>query len=298
MTGALATHLEARYGIDVARISEMESVHRIDRRDGPAWVARVFPAARPREAVAGDAEILRFLDEHGFPAERCARAEPVSSFEGGHVLVTGFVDGVNGRPDRTPGLLHALGDLLGRLQTLPDGGGARPRPAGSWHHLAAAGGGRGEDVAALAPLLTDAGYAPLHDELAGIDLLDDLPQALLHPDFVTANAMVTPEGPILVDWTGAGRGPRVASLGVLLSSAGPDLALVDAIVAGYVSHVRLEPEELARLPGAVRAFGLVLDCWMATQYPQLLATVVSGLADKREQAEAIAARARAALVVR
>jgi hypothetical protein len=78
-----------------------------------------------------------------------------------------------------------------------------------------------------------------------------------------------------------------------LSSAG-DLRLVDAIVAGYGPLVRLEPEELARLAGAVRAFGLILDCWMALHYGQFLTSVVESLAGKREQAEAIAARARAA----
>lgn len=134
-TSALASHLEDRYDIEVERVSEIESVHRVDRRDGPSWVARVFPAKRPVEAIDGDAEILRFLEERRFPAERCADEVPVSTFEGQGVLVTGFVPGPNGRPDQSPTTLQAMGDLLGRLQTLPHADGAMGRPAGSWHHL-------------------------------------------------------------------------------------------------------------------------------------------------------------------
>jgi Ser/Thr protein kinase RdoA (MazF antagonist) len=294
-TKALALHLEDRYGIEVERVTQIESVHRVDRRDGPSWVARTFPAERPLDAIEGDAEILRFLEAQQFPAERCADDAPVSIWRGQGVLVTGFVPGPNGRPDRSATSMQAMGDLLGRLQTLPDAGGAVARPAGSWHHLALAGGGRNEDVIRLGQLMADAKYAALREELADIDVLDDLPNALLHPDFVTANAMLTPAGPVLIDWTGAGTGPRIGALGTLLSSSAPDLRLVDAIVAGYSPHVRLEPDELARLDGAVRAFGLVLDCWTSVHYEQFLANVVQGLAASREQAGAIAARARAAL---
>jgi Ser/Thr protein kinase RdoA (MazF antagonist) len=293
-TGAIATHLAQRYGIEVERVVEIESVYRVDRRDGPSWIARVFPVARPIEAVEGDAEILRFLDAYRFPAERCADPEPVSALDDQGVLVTSFVSGPNGRPDSSPATLRAMGDLLGRLHVLPDVPGATARPAGSWHHLAVGGGARRHDVAALEPLMVDERYAPLRDELASIDLLEDLPEALLHPDFVTANVVLTSDGPVLIDWTGAGRGPRVAPLGWLLSAGATDLDLVDAIVGGYRRHVQLEPAELARLAGAVRAFGLILDCGTGVTYPQLLSHVVHGLAGKRERAEAIADRARSA----
>ncbi|MGZ8735005.1 MAG: phosphotransferase enzyme family protein [Acidimicrobiia bacterium] len=298
MTGKLTAHLETRYGITVERITEIESVHRVDRRDGSSWVARVFPASRPLAAVEGDAEILQFLEAHRFPAERCADPAPVSVFEDQGVLVTGFVAGENGRPARSPTTLHAMGDLLGRLQTLPDADGAMRRSAGSWHHLAVAGGGRREDIAALEPQMLDPKFAALRDELAGIDLLDDLPEALLHPDFVTANAMLTADGPVIIDWTSAGRGPRIAPLGLLLSAGVTDPSLVDAIVAGYRAHVNLEREELARLAGAVCAFGLILDCWTAVHYPSMLANVVSRLPGRREQAEAISERARIAFADR
>jgi len=90
----LPAHLEGRYGIRVAQLTELDlGVFRVDRSDGPSWVARVFPSARPLEQVEGDAEILRALARERFPAERCAHTEAVSTHEGQGVLVTEFVEG-------------------------------------------------------------------------------------------------------------------------------------------------------------------------------------------------------------
>ena len=293
---AIAEHLTATYGgIDVERVTLIESVHRIDRADGVPWIARVFPIERPADAVEGDAEILRFLEAHDVPAERVAAPAPVSVLDGHAVLVTELIEGTNGRPDRCPETFRAMGDLLGRLQTLPDGDGAVTRPAGSWHHLSKAGGARTEDVTALEMLLVEPQHAPLRDELATIDLLDDLPHALLHPDFGTPNAMLTDDGPVLIDWTGAGRGPRLAGLGLLLACCAGIVGAVDAVVDGYAPHITLEPEELDRLGGAIRQFGLVLDCWTAVFHRGTRAHVVAALPDNRARAEALADKARAAL---
>jgi hypothetical protein len=68
-------------------------VFRVDRIDGPSWMARLFRAARPMDGVEGDAEILRFLAKRDFPAERCAHPEPVSIHDGQGVLVTEYIDG-------------------------------------------------------------------------------------------------------------------------------------------------------------------------------------------------------------
>ena len=104
---SLPVHLESRYGIRVASTTALDvGVVRIDRRDGPSWVARVFPAARPVAAAEGDARILQGLERQGFPAERCATADPVSVHEGQAVLVTTLVPGA--RPEgrgRTFGVL-------------------------------------------------------------------------------------------------------------------------------------------------------------------------------------------------
>src|SRR6202042_3996138 len=49
-------HLQGRYGIEVAAVSELDvGVFRVDRRGEPSWVARVFPAARAAAHLAATA---------------------------------------------------------------------------------------------------------------------------------------------------------------------------------------------------------------------------------------------------
>jgi aminoglycoside phosphotransferase len=129
-------HLRTRYGIDVSALTELDlGVFRADRADGAAWVARVFPATRPGSATAGDARILRVLEDHGFPAERVATAEPLSDLDGQAVLVTEFVPGVP-RADRAAAIresggLRRLGEMLGQLHALPADIVAAAGPGGS-----------------------------------------------------------------------------------------------------------------------------------------------------------------------
>ena len=71
-------HLRESYAIAVGGLAQLDrDVVRVDMRDGPSWVARVFPASRDPAGAEGDAAILRALEQAGFPAERCAAAEPV-----------------------------------------------------------------------------------------------------------------------------------------------------------------------------------------------------------------------------
>src|SRR5580692_1213098 len=117
----LLAHLRGRYGIDPVAATRL-SVHktyvfRIDRKDGGPWVARAFPPARPRAGVEGDAAILRFLEQHDFPAERLAAGDAVSDFDGSAVLVTRFVEGVPLPAGATK--FAMMGELLGRLHALP-----------------------------------------------------------------------------------------------------------------------------------------------------------------------------------
>ena len=298
-------HLAEVYGVAVASVTELDAgVLRVDRADGTALVARLFPAARPVSAVEGDAAVLRFVEEHGFPAERCV-PEPVTVFRDQGVLVTGFVAGTNGRDDTSAATLHRLGDLLGRLHTLPPASGPVARDAGSWHSLSVGGGDRSEDVAALTALLSAAEpLAPaeqrpqfdrLRDELAAIDVGLGLPRALTHPDFGPANVVRTGDGElVLVDWTGAGQAPRICALGLLLSYTGASPALVDAIVDGYRRHVVLEPEELDRLPDSIRAFGAILACWGIVYWGAPAGGALQEIAAGRHRAAAIAAQASTA----
>lgn len=176
----LKGHLEARYDVPVASIDALDQgVFRVDHAEQPSWVARVFPPARPIADVEADAALLRGLERHGFPAERCAHAEPVSILDSRGVLVTEFVEPA---PPLSPRRQAAiLGTLLGRLHSEP---GTRLREGGAWHHLSSVG-GPPEEVAAASALLEDALprvgvrqlslYDRLLDEVDRADDCHDLP---------------------------------------------------------------------------------------------------------------------------
>ena len=297
----LGSHLEDRYGVEVTRIAPLDvGVFRVDRRDGSRWVARVFPAGRPPAGVLQDAAILRGLERAGFPAERCAHPEPVSEFLGQSVLVTGFLEG---HGELSPGRPAAiLGAQLGRLHTHAA---ENLRPGGAWHHLSFAGGPR-EEIAAAADLLEE--YLPqvpvrqlamfdrLRDEIDRTDDCHDLPHSFVHPDFVPANAISTADGKLaIVDWTGAGRGPRLWSIGFLLWAAGArDLRLIDLVVSRYRRSIELEPSELDRLAGAVRGRPVMLEIWSVCVGRRELAEALDRIERAGELAQSIAIVARRA----
>jgi Ser/Thr protein kinase RdoA (MazF antagonist) len=304
----LRAHLEATYQIRVIAMTDLDAcVWRVGRADGPDWVARWFPVRRSPEAVAGDAEILRYLAEHDFPAERRAAAEPVSALDGRSVLVTEWAEPVPSRQRReairAAGGLRRLGALLGQLHTLPPGAGALARPGGSWHHLAD--GPPAAEVAAASRMLADAApivphdqraaYQALRAEVDGIDVGDGLPEALTHPDFVLANVVATREGMVLVDWAGAGRGPRAWSLAFLLyAECAKDLRRGALVMAGYREHVTLTAEELDRLAGLIRARWLVLVAWQVCSGRATPAKALADAAETKALADVIASRIRAA----
>jgi Ser/Thr protein kinase RdoA (MazF antagonist) len=270
---AVPDHLERCYGIEVAETTRLDAgVIRVDRRDGPPWVARLFIAARPVSRVEADAAVLRFLAEQDFPAERCAQPEAVSVMDGRAVLVTEFVPG--GSWPAKPAAWRELGDLAGRLHALALPEGPLRRPAGSLHHLPDYEGGPEQDLAAAAAMLADiagrvpeqhrATYEALLDLLPRGDDCRGLPESFVHPDLASVNAIATADGPVLVDWTGAGWGPRLASLAMLLHSAGPSNAA--SVMAGYAEHQCLTETELSRLDGVLWIRPLWLAawrCWLA-----------------------------------
>jgi Ser/Thr protein kinase RdoA (MazF antagonist) len=250
--------------------------------------------------VLQDAAILQRLERAGFPAERCADPEPVSEFHGQGVLVTDFLEDHGPlRPGRPAAI---LGVLLGRLHAHPA---TNVRPGGAWHHLSFTGGPR-EELAAAAELLEDhlpnvrvselALFDRLRDELARIDDCHDLPQTMVHPDFVPANAISTADGKLaIVDWTGAGRGPRLWSIGFLLWAAGArDLRLIDLVVSRYRRSVELEPAELGRLEGAIRGRPIVLETWSVCAGRRALPAAIDRIERAGELARSIAICARRA----
>jgi Ser/Thr protein kinase RdoA (MazF antagonist) len=177
---------------------------------------------------------------------------------------------------------------------------ARPaeslRPGGAWHRLVPQGTPSEEIEAALA-LLGEVGGAPeLVEAVAELDDCSDLPHALVHPDFVPANAIENADGSVtVVDWAGSGRGPRLWSLGFLLFAAGArSPKLVDLVVSRYRRRTQLTPEELGRLPDAIRARPLMLDCWAVGTGRKPARQAVSGLSRLTTLSERIAERTREA----
>jgi len=294
----LAAHLTGTYDISVSAIGALDSgVFRVDRTDGPSWVARVFPPARALEGVEGDAAILRALERAGFPAERCAHPNATSIFEEQAVLVSEFVEPAPAlRPGRTAAI---LGALLGRLHANPGSG---LREGGAWHHLSFVGGPR-EEIAATRERLEDAqtrvglreldAYYRVCDAVEALDDCHDLTHTFVHPDFVSVNAIPTAdERLVIVDWTGAGRGPRLWSLGFLLWACGNrSPRLVDAVLSRYRTHVTLEPDELARLAAAIRARAVTLECWSFCAGRRALAETAQRISTTGEVADAIAVHA-------
>jgi len=300
--GGLTEHLQERYGIEVASVTELDAgVLRVDRAEGDPWVVRVFPPERPPDDVVAEAGLLRGLERHGFPAERPAHPEPVSRWDGRTLLATGFI--AAGPPMRPGRPAARLGGMLGALHARPVDG---LRAGGAWHHLSFSGGPR-EEIAAAAELLDDAvGEVParqlgifdrLRDAVERADDCADLPQAFVHPDFVPRNAIPTPdERLVIVDWTGAGRGPRLWSLGFLLWALGArHPRLVEVAASRYRRRVTLEPEELNRLEGAIGGRPLMLDCWSFCHRRLSLAQAVERLDANARLARQIAAWARDAL---
>jgi Ser/Thr protein kinase RdoA (MazF antagonist) len=327
----LRAHLETRYGITADAMTELDlGVWRVGRADGPDWVARWFPARRPAEAVAGDAAILRYLAAHEFPAERCAADEPVSVLDGRSVLITEWAGPVprQQRRDaiRAAGGLSRLGALLGRLHTLDTtpaasagdmgaggaavaqpGGAAVARPGGAWHHLAdglpsaeiEAAGRMLAEAAPRIPGAERAGFDALRAEVAALDAAEGLPEGLIHPDFVLANVVATPGGMVLVDWAGAGRGPRLWPLAFLLyAEAVKDPRRAGAVLAGYREHVTLEAEELDRLAAVARARPLILRAWSVCMGQLTPTQALTAAAETKALTELIATRVRAAVTAR
>ena len=306
-TGALVEHFESRYGVEGADFHQLDAgVMRVERNDGPDWVARVFPADRSIEAVTGDAATLAWLAQNGFPAERVAVDEPVSMLGSSPVIVTEFVHPVARELRRTTvkeaGGLRELASMLSTLHALPLDERAPAQAGGAWHH--AAEGLPAEELnaarewvrAALASAPAD-DRASLDVVLAELDATDDgagLPRAFTHPDFVIANVVATADpGMIVVDWTGAGRGPRLWSLAFLLwVEGGKDLRRIDLLAEGYRRQLTLETAELERLAGMVRARHLVFIAWNLAAGRIGPADAAELVVESRERGSAIAERAR------
>lgn len=255
----LLAHLRNHYGIDAVSATTISQhvnyVVRIDRADGDPWVARAFPPARPSVGIEGDAQILRFLERHDYPAERLAVEDAVSDFEGGSVLVTRYLANAP-LPQERWGTI--MGDLLGRLHALPVDDPVT-RPGGAEGGDSSREGGPRQDLLAALAFLDSVDtkvptgererFEQLRERVRSADAGEGLPEALVHGNLLAGDpdhAVMTDAGPVVVNWKGAGIGPRLADLAwVLWGCWIPSNARL--VIDAYRQHVQLTDEELDRL---------------------------------------------------
>jgi Ser/Thr protein kinase RdoA (MazF antagonist) len=272
----LRVFLEKRYQLKISRLERLDrGVLFLEANGDVKWIVRVFSENRPIERVDGDAEILRFLELNDFPAERCATKDPVSSPGRWGVLVSEYIDGKEVDANLTN--LRKLGSSLGVLNSIPLGNGAETRDAGSLHHYSRVDGLPRNEIDAANLWLKEVSdkvsikiedvFESLREQIAGVDDCEGLPCTLIHPDPVLKNVIETTKEELKwIDWTGAGKGPRLYSLAILLWSgalrpSGWSAENVDAVVSGYREHVDLTKDEIERLPDIMKIRQIIFACW-------------------------------------
>jgi Ser/Thr protein kinase RdoA (MazF antagonist) len=104
---------------------------------------------------------------------------------------------------------------------------------------------------------------------------------------------------VLVDWTGAGRGPRAWPLAFLLYAEGaknpPRAGLV---ISGYRRWVTLEEAEIERIPAMMRVRPVVLAAWSFCLGRCTGEQAARAAADALQVAETVGPRAVAAFRAR
>lgn len=231
-------------------------VYRLERSgDEPDLVARVFGPVVGREMVDAVATVLQRLAETPFPAERCVSDDPVLAIGNSrHVLVTEYVP-----PTPPPHAAFMFAWCTGLLARLANRPGDDLPAGGGWHRL---GPTPSREIDAALALGGQVGpsVAEVVDALADADDGDGLPEAMIHADLSPPNAV--PRGdkpPVIIDWIGVGRGPRIWPLAFLLYVAGPRGAR--RALDRYTETVPLTEEERDRLPAIMIARPLTLDLW-------------------------------------
>jgi Ser/Thr protein kinase RdoA (MazF antagonist) len=286
----LPARLEEHYGIAVTKLTKLDvGVFRVDRsgKDTPL-VARLFSQARPYALAEGDLAVLRYLAEVSFPAERPFGDDPLTRHEGQSLLLTDFIKEAP-KPKRPPYPIVRLGAIIGRLHRLPVPAGA-DRPAGALHHFAE--GTMADELQAVAGWLDciedrvpdGAGDAldALRVAVADADGGDGLPEAFVHPDPVPKNVIFTADGPILVDWTSAGRGPRLASMTLVLRSGWAAVRFMK----GYSKVISLTDDERDRLAGMLFSRQLIDLVFGVCRDPSTTSRKAKKLTALREDCEA------------
>lgn len=266
-------------------------VFRVDRMKGPPIVARVFSAARAHAAAEADLAVLTYLAELGFRAERPFAADPLSVLDGQTVLLTDFVRAAP-KAKQPPYPIIRLGRMIGLLHQLAVPAGA-DRPSGALHHFAEgtmtdelrAAGGWLDSIASIVPEAGADGIVALRDAVATADGGDGLPEAFVHPDPAPKNAIFTADGPVLVDWTSSGRGPRLPSMSLVLRSGWAAMPFMK----GYAREITLDADERARMAGVLFSRSLIDLTFRTCLDPKTAASAPAKLRAIRRDSEAKAA---------
>ena len=129
---------------------------------------------------------------------------------------------------------------------------------------------------------------------AGFDVFTSEP-AKENVLFGHANVVATPGSSlVLVDWAGAGIGPRAWALAFLMwAEAAKDPRRAALALAGYMRHVALEAEEIDRLAAMLRARPLIFDIWRLRHGAKTASAAAADALETRRLAEMLAARVRA-----
>lgn len=125
-------------------------------------------------------------------------------------------------------------------------------------------------------------FDTIRTAVVAADGRDGLPEAFVHPDPVPKNAIFTAEGPVLVDWTSAGRGPRLASMTLVLKSGWAAIPFMK----GYYSVVSLTDDERDRLPELLFSRQLIDRVFHVCRDPTTAITTAKKLTALRRDSEA------------
>ena len=263
-----------------------KDVLHVQRACAPDWIMRIYPVTDPapsRDRVLALAQLLVFLEQHQYPAERVVRTIDgtlTTRIGACHVLVTTYLGsplqvwqpastGVTdpdrvqaGTTKRDPQLLYSIGALLGRLHALDATGPTVELAIGSGLQAAAELAWASDQLAQLqarVPAHLREEYARLTTRIQQVRHFDECPQMIIHGDCHLGNVVGTPtHGYSFVDWEAAGRGAAVTDLGLLLSSSldpSDDTlngAVIHSIIDGYCAHRMVSQIERDLLADAVR----------------------------------------------
>jgi Ser/Thr protein kinase RdoA (MazF antagonist) len=262
-----------------------KDVFRVRRASAPDWILRIYPVIEPapvHDRVSALAQLLNFLEQQHYPAERVVRtiAGALTTRSGAwHILVTTYLGSPlqawqpasTSRTDPShlqaatakhdPQLLSSIGALLGRLHALNTTGPAaeliRVPGLQAASELAWASGQLAQ-LQARVPAHLKEELARLMRRLQQIKSFDACPQTIIHGDGHLGNVVITPTSEyVFIDWEAAGRGAAVTDLGQLLSaSVEPsedrlNVAGIHAIIDGYCVHRRVSQIERDLLPDAL-----------------------------------------------